>query len=65
VIWTQISEELGGGVDKTIKGQGERTGGERAMLESRNRLAKHEWGFIFKNNHKNFTSTVANTGKLN
>jgi hypothetical protein len=21
-------------------------------------------GFIFKNNHKNFTSTVANTGKL-
>jgi hypothetical protein len=43
VIWTQISEKLGGGVDKTIKGRGERTGGERAMLESRNRLAKYEY----------------------
>jgi len=43
VIWTQISEELGGEVDKTIKGRGERIRGERALLESRNRLAKHEY----------------------
>jgi hypothetical protein len=43
VIWTQISEELGGGVDKTIKGRGERIRRERALLESRNRLVKHEY----------------------